>query len=144
VDVRARDEHGFTLIELLVVILVVGILAAIALPAFTSQRARAADAEAKETVRTAYTAIASWNVEHGDYDATVADLVALEPSLDAAHNLAVVPGADSFTVSVESRLAGAGGTYSIARRADGSMLRDCSAPGRGSCRAAADALGNRW
>ena len=67
---RAEDEQGFTLIELLVVILIIGILAAIAIPAFLNQRGKAYDASAKSQVRTAQTAMETYATDNnGDYTA---------------------------------------------------------------------------
>ena len=75
---RAQDEKGFTLIELLVVILIIGILAAIALPAFLGQRSRAQDTEAKSAVRQAQTAMETYYTDNQTY--VGADVNALRTS----------------------------------------------------------------
>src|SRR6201998_1032538 len=69
---RAEDEKGFTLIELLVVILIIGILAAIAIPAFLNQRAKAYDAAAKSNIVTAQTAEETYSTDNnGQYTTDV-------------------------------------------------------------------------
>ena len=57
---RAEDEKGFTLIELLVVILIIGILAAIAIPTFLNQKSKANDASAESLARNAATAMETY------------------------------------------------------------------------------------
>src|SRR3979490_645229 len=83
---RSGDEGGFTLIELLVVILIIGILAAIAIPSFLSQKSKATDSSAKELARTAQTTAETYATDHnGSYEGvSVGELKKYEPSIQTA------------------------------------------------------------
>ena len=83
-------------------ILIIGLLAAIALPAFLTQRVRAQDTEAKSAVRNARTTLAAFHTDRATYDTDATTLIDLEPSLAEAKNLTMTGDDNTFTVSVDS------------------------------------------
>ena len=133
---RIQEEKGFTLIELLVVILIIGILAAIAIPSFLGQRDKANDSRAKADVRTAQTAMETYYTDAQAYtSADIAALQAIEPSLPASVSVSVT-GAQSYTVSQTA--AGTSTPFRITRNSDGTIDRTCGPVGgtltKGGCR----------
>jgi type IV pilus assembly protein PilA len=133
---RAQDEKGFTLIELLVVILIIGILAAIALPAFLNQRTKAQDTEAKTKVRTAQTALETLYVNEQDYSSAngaPAVLQKIEPALAEGPALTVTAGTDTWKVTVKSV---AQHDFVIEKTVTAGVpkvTRTCSPAGEGGC-----------
>ena len=85
---QEENEGGFTLIELLVVIIIIGILAAIAIPVFLNQRQKGWDAAVKSDLRNAATAEETWLTDNGTYSAAVADLQSVGFKYSAASNYA--------------------------------------------------------
>lgn len=127
-----RDERGFTIVELLVVAILIGLLAAIAIPAFIAQREKAHDADAKQIARAAALAMETWSTEReGDYDgASQAGLISIEPTLTGAPLLVASAAGASYELSVTS---GSGNVFGIERHASGAAMFSCVQAGSGGC-----------
>jgi type IV pilus assembly protein PilA len=131
---RSQSESGFTLVELLVVMLILGLLAAIAIPSFFNQRDKARDSDAKSSVRTAQTAIETYATDHGgSYNgAAPSDLTTIEPTLnDAPGTITVLSDDTTYTVTVAS--ANTPNTFSISRDGNAQTTYTCATPGNDGC-----------
>ena len=136
------DQSGFTLIELLVVMLILGILAAIAIPAFLNQRNKASDSQAKSIARAMQTAIETCATDNrGSYaSCDLTALRAIDPSIPATGTLAA-PGFFGSLYAVGGT-SSSGNAFYIVRNADRTIVRPCTVPtgnDRGGCRA-----GDTW
>ncbi|HEX5852444.1 MAG TPA: type II secretion system protein [Solirubrobacteraceae bacterium] len=139
---KMRSESGFTLIELLVVILIIGILAAIAIPSFLNQKGKAYDASAKEMARTAQTVAETYATDHNgeytelntegakklkEYEASISTSSA--EAKGGAYISAVSGTATTYTVTATAF--STADTFSVTRNASGEVSRTCVSTKKG-------------
>jgi type IV pilus assembly protein PilA len=143
---RMGREEGFTLVELLVVMLIIGILAAIAIPSFLSQKDKAHDASTKSEAKSAQTALETYATDNnGSYaGATSAGLHGIEPTIVTADITLSNLSANGYTVMATTPNTNPAQTFSITRVAAGANAGQttfaCTVAGVGGCPTG----GNHW
>ena len=133
-----NGEKGFTLIELLVVILIIGILAAIALPAFLGQRSKGQDADAKSAARNMVSAVESFYATNQTYAGANADNDIKQSGVWGTGNgQASVTASDANGYTIVGNSA-SGNKFTIVK-SGATVTRTCTTTSTGACPS-----GGRW
>ena len=130
-----NGEKGFTLIELLVVILIIGILAAIALPAFLGQKSKGQDADAKSTARNVASQLESCYSSNNTYAPCAPsgnNIEGNDTGLDLSTTAVTVAAANpnDYTIATTSK---SGNVFTIKKTNGGAAIRTCTTSGKGGC-----------
>ena len=139
VNTRRHGESGFTLIELLVVILIIGILAAIAIPAFLSQRSKGQDAAAKSNVRNMVSQMEACFTEDDKYVGCTATLDINNTNLDIGPGEGQVrivsEGLDGYELEAisKAKTAGVNHRFRLVHMLGAPDVKECDVDGRGGC-----------